>query len=264
MTDLVKCSDCRSWKMIELFAIKTTTGVRFKTCTPCRERVHMCPHCNSEYRNLPMHIKSVHHKIRDQKCPHCDFRASDAYRVTAHVKAVHDQIRDYNCPHCDYVSSCNGNVNRHIESVHDRSKNECPKCCAQLSIASDLRAHMRVCTGSMSMSSGEYAVKGILDDMGIQYEREMRFVDCKDIRPLPFDFYLPQHIAAIEYDGEQHFKAVSTWGGQEALEKQQLHDGIKTAYCANNNIRLLRIKYTDFERAKELITAFLSVPLMFI
>jgi len=112
------------------------------------------------------------------------------------------------------------------------------------------------------MSSGEFAVKGILDAMGIQYEREMRFVDCKDQRTLPFDFYLPQQVAVIEYDGEQHFRPTTNWGGQEAFEKLQLHDAIKNAYCAKNNIRLLRIKYTDFERVQELITEFIGVAIV--
>ena len=94
--------------------------------------------------------------------------------------------------------------------------------------------------------------------MEIKYEQEMRFLDCRNIRALPLDFYLPQQVVAIEYDGQQHFEAVEYFGGQERLEQTQRNDALKTAYCADNNIRLLRIKYTDFERVQELITAFLS------
>jgi len=43
-------------------------------------------------------------------------------------------------------------------------------------------------------------IKGVLESMGIPYQREMRFADCKDVRALPFDFYLPQHTLAIEYE----------------------------------------------------------------
>ena len=49
----------------------------------------------------------------------------------------------------------------------------------------------------------------------------------------------------IEYDGEQHFKAVDHFGGQEGLRIRQLHDKIKTEYCKDNNILLLRIKYDE-------------------
>ena len=94
--------------------------------------------------------------------------------------------------------------------------------------------------------------------MSVQYEREMRFLDCKSSNPLPFDFYLPQHVAVIEFDGRQHFEPIPGWGGEEGLQRRKQHDGIKNAYCESKNIRLLRIKYTDFERIEELIRTFFS------
>jgi len=120
---------------------------------------------------------------------------------------------------------------------------------------------MKVCTGGDRMSSGEYAIKGVLDAMKVNYQREMRFADCKSTNSLPFDFYLPQHMAAIEYDGKQHFEPIEYFGGQSTLERTQRHDAIKNAYCESNNIRLLRIKYTDFDRIQELIETFLADPI---
>ena len=60
-------------------------------------------------------------------------------------------------------------------------------------------------------------------------------------------------------DGK-HYESIPGWGGQEAFEKRQRFDIIKTTYCLENNIRLLRIKYTDFEHIQELIEAFLAPP----
>ena len=108
------------------------------------------------------------------------------------------------------------------------------------------------------MSSGEYAVKGVLEAMNIKFQREMTFDDCKDVQLLRFDFYLPHNMSIIEFDGKQHFEPVEHWGGQETLDNIQRRDAIKNAYCAANNIRLLRIPYTDFERVQELIEAFLT------
>ena len=34
-------------------------------------------------------------------------------------------------------------------------------------------------------------------------------------------------------------------GGQLALETQKLRDQIKTDFCINNNIKLIRIKYNE-------------------
>lgn len=117
---------------------------------------------------------------------------------------------------------------------------------------------MRVCTGAAHMSSGEYAIKGILEAMNIVFVQEMRFLDCRDINVLPFDFYIPLLTCAIEFDGKQHFEPVDYFGGQANFERVQRRDAIKNEYCAANGIRLLRIKYTDFERIQELIENFIA------
>lgn len=59
---------------------------------------------------------------------------------------------------------------------------------------------------------------------------------------LPFDFYLPDYNILIEYDGEQHYK-VSFGQNEEKLLKQQEYDKIKTEWCKQNNIKLVRIPY---------------------
>lgn len=51
------------------------------------------------------------------------------------------------------------------------------------------------------------------------------------------------HENLYQYDGKQHFHAVDFWGGKEGLKKQKKHDSIKTNYCNENGINLLRIRY---------------------
>lgn len=93
-------------------------------------------------------------------------------------------------------------------------------------------------------SRGERAISVWLDNNNIQYIQQMKFLDCKDSRSLPFDFYLPESNKAIEYDGRQHFMPIDYFGGQDAFEILQRHDQIKTDYCEKNGIDLLRIPYT--------------------
>jgi very-short-patch-repair endonuclease len=72
-------------------------------------------------------------------------------------------------------------------------------------------------------------------------------MNCRNKKPLPFDFYLPELNICIEYDGIQHYK---TWKGKQAdlyivnLQKTKQHDLIKTNFCKDNGIRLIRIPYT--------------------
>lgn len=49
----------------------------------------------------------------------------------------------------------------------------------------------------------------------------------------------------IEYDGEQHFKSIKWFGGDEALKNVKIRDNIKNKFCQDNNIKLIRISYMD-------------------
>lgn len=261
MTDRIKCSSCGSNKLASFFETKPTTGIRKKCCIECL-RKQKCPQCDTymSRTNILRHIRVVHHDVTSAECPHCDYQSSDSSNISRHIKAVHNQIRDHQCTQCDYQCCTIQHLDRHVKIVHDRNKdNECPRCDYKTSLSENLRKHMLVCTGKERMSSGEYAIKGFLETVKVQYEREMRFADCKDTKPLPFDFYLPQYMAAIEFDGVQHFEPIPHWGGHASLEIVQRHDALKDSYCRANNIRLLRIKYTDFDRIPELINGFLEL-----
>jgi very-short-patch-repair endonuclease len=94
-------------------------------------------------------------------------------------------------------------------------------------------------------SKGEIKIKKWLDDNNIKYIQQYRFNDCRNILPLSFDFYLPDYNICIEYDGIQHFKPISIFGGDDSLIKTSIRDEVKNIYCGNNNIRLYRIKYDD-------------------
>lgn len=93
-------------------------------------------------------------------------------------------------------------------------------------------------------SRGERVINLWLKSHNIQTEYQKKFVDCKDQRSLPFDFYLPDYNLVIEYDGRQHFQGYDYFGGEEAYKIRHKHDLIKNKYCEDNNINLLRIPYT--------------------
>lgn len=47
----------------------------------------------------------------------------------------------------------------------------------------------------------------------------------------------------IEFDGKQHFQPMEFFGGVEAFEKIKINDKIKSDYCEDNYIDLIRIRY---------------------
>ena len=96
-----------------------------------------------------------------------------------------------------------------------------------------------------SESKGEYKVRMYLEKNNIKYIIRYTFKDCRNIYTLPFDFYLPDYIMCIEYDGIQHFESIDFFGGQETLSNNKIRDNIKTKYCKENDINLLRIRYDE-------------------
>lgn len=100
-----------------------------------------------------------------------------------------------------------------------------------------------------NQSKGEKFIQDYLTNHNIPFATQVRFDDCRHERTLPFDFGIlnkeKKVIALIEYDGEQHYRPINYFGGEEAFKERQRKDLIKTNYCKENNIPLLRIKYDE-------------------
>ena len=97
-------------------------------------------------------------------------------------------------------------------------------------------------------SANEIKIEEILTELQIDFETEKTFDNCinpKTNYKLRFDFYLPDYNTCIEYDGQQHY--IGWWQDkiEGSLESSQYRDKIKTDFCRNNNIKLIRIPYWD-------------------
>ena len=92
-----------------------------------------------------------------------------------------------------------------------------------------------------NFSKGEREVKWFLEDNRISFISQKTFEGCKDINPLPFDFYLPDYNMCVEFDGRQHRQPIVIFGGVEGLKDRQKKDMIKTKFCRTNSIKLVRI-----------------------
>jgi len=114
------------------------------------------------------------------------------------------------------------------------SGNGCPKC---------------------NLSKGELKVAKYLESNLIEYEIQKKFNNCfsNKKKKLPFDFYLPEKNICIEYDGEQHFRPIDYFGGNETFEKQKERDIIKNNYCLENNIKLIRIPFDKYNHIESIL-----------
>lgn len=142
--------------------------------------------------------------------------------------------------HIDVKCLCSCGEEFICDFTHWRSlsKNRCNKCTSK-------------------MSNIALSTKTWLDDNNIKYTMEKKFEDCRNKNKLPFDFYLDDYNYCIEVDGEQHYfensivyfkKGIFT---KEDFDKIKINDNIKTQYCKDNNIKLIRLKYTLFKNKSE-------------
>lgn len=119
--------------------------------------------------------------------------------------------------------------------------------------ASLWRKRLRGCPNCEQIKSlGEREIEKYLRENNIQYQTQKRFLDCKDEKPLPFDFYLPQFNTCIEFQGEQHYTKHSFMWSEKLIK----HDQIKVSYCIMKNIQLITIPYTDIDNIEFYLKAF--------
>lgn len=195
----------------------------------------------SEYINSKTKIKIIcsehgifeqtsdKHINNEQGCPKCVGKNKNTNEFILESKIIHNNLFDYR------LFEYNG--------THIKSKIICPK---HGIFEQDPHNHLKgkgcpIC----KESKGEKQISEILTNSFIKFIRQYRFFNCKDKKPLPFDFYLPDYNICIEFDGRQHFESIPNWGGEKTFFEIQKRDKIKEQYCKINDIKLIRVKYTD-------------------
>lgn len=103
----------------------------------------------------------------------------------------------------------------------------------------------------MKSSRGEIKIHEILENAGVNFREEVEFPGLKapSGRPLRFDFGVYNDDGnldfLIEYQGKQHYEAVSKFGGNRGLYQQRYNDNQKRRFCALHGITLIEIPYTE-------------------
>lgn len=126
-------------------------------------------------------------------------------------------------------------------------KIKCPNCkFEELRVPNDLKETFRCKMCSTDQSYPEKLMFAILKLNNIHFQTQKTFDDCRNIRPLPFDFYLPNHNILIEMQGEQHY---GNRYNDYKLEDTIRNDNIKKEYAKLKKIKLIHIdcKKSEYE-----------------
>ena len=103
----------------------------------------------------------------------------------------------------------------------------------------------------MKASRGEIKIHEILEQNGMNFKEEYEFPGLKapSGRPLRFDFAVFDDDGnldfLIEYQGNQHYQAVSKFRGSRGLYPQKYNDNQKRRFCALKGITLIEVPYTE-------------------
>lgn len=187
---------------------------------------HLCKVCGNKWLAYPSNILS------GKGCKVCGSKSSADFRRKTQL---------------DYLKQVQ-NINNNIivlgeyKTAKDLISHQCNICGNIWYASPDNILHGHGCP-RCSESQGERVIRGYLQSNFINFKSQYTFDDCKNKKLLPFDFYLTDYNICIEYDGIQHFQPVEYFGGEDELKQVQKRDAIKTQYCEDNNIPLLRIRY---------------------
>lgn len=100
-------------------------------------------------------------------------------------------------------------------------------------------------------SKGEERILKILIEQKLSFEPQVKFPDLFGKKfPLRYDFGIYKNnclLCLIEYNGEQHYRPIDIFGGEEGFKIRQEYDRLKANYCKDHNIPLIVIPYTDYD-----------------
>ena len=119
-------------------------------------------------------------------------------------------------------------------------------------------------------SSGERIIFKVLTDLDVRFECQQTFKGLMGHhKSLKLDFYIPDFVAAIEFDGEFHFDYTKIFNYKRLSQEEAIneflkikeYDALKNIYCKENGIRLLRIPFNvrTYEEIMITVKSFLQI-----
>lgn len=254
--DKDSCTHCVGKKCAEITLKKRQCNYYYRLLEVCEQNGYTLITEKEEIKNnktyviyiCPIHGKHqmrIGNMLSGKKCPNCNYdKASDRFRFTK------EQV-------IDLITQSGGeliNPDDYINNHKNNLKIKCPSCkdVFTTSLVYFTQHGGQLCKKCKTTESiGEMRIRIYLENHNIEFSQEYWFDNCRDIKPLPFDFYLPRYNTVIEFDGRQHF--IDTNYFTYSFDKVRKHDDIKNKYCMNNNIDIIRIPYTKINHINEIL-----------
>lgn len=205
----------------------------------------ICGKCGNEFYTSFISLQNSQYKC----CKKCSSKIGAQKRKLdfEYVKEYIEKDNEYKLISDKYINNrgkikiLHAKCGRVFDTNFDKFKsgNRCPKC---------------------SYSKGEDIIEKWLTENRINHKCQYTFEDLKGLRggKLRFDFAILDKNnnlkMLLEYDGELHYMPYHKIDGAiNKMKTTQAHDKLKDEYCKFNNIKLLRIPYTQKDNIKTIL-----------
>lgn len=283
---VVKCDHCEKEYNISYYDFMKRKDKPTYVCRSCKLKMHwnkyLSDRAEEKFKKLENICKDKGYILLTDKSEYTGANMKISYLCPKHGKQsqfIDNILRGHECIVCSYdkrkysqlftgeyvksiIDVVNGNTLLNPDDyVGVFVKNLKIKCgeCGDVYITdldSYLRKNQTRCKHcSQSESVGEFRIRKLLENNNVDFEQEKTFPDCKDIKSLPFDFYLSKYNLIIEFDGKHHFENTAF----NNYETTKNHDKMKNEYCEKHNINLLRIPYWNGNDIEEILTKELNL-----
>jgi hypothetical protein len=214
-----------------------------------------CSRCNNKWESA-----IVNRTWKDAGCSICSFK-----EMGEKHSQVKDNIESLAKIHPKLCLEWSIKNDRNPETYYQTSGKTVIWKCKDCSFEWKAKIYSRTKNGSgcpkCKKSHGEKRVQSVLDSLKIDYKTQYRILECKNQRPLPFDFALKinNKLVLIEFHGRQHYElGTFHFACTKHFAYRQNNDGIKEKYCKDNNIPLLIIPYTEYNNIEIILENFIK------
>ena len=204
-----------------------------------------CKSCGDKFEITP---KSL---LRGQGCVKCGHKRAGMKAIKEHDVFV-AQMAEVNS---DII------IKSHYCKSKEKITAECVRCGCVWKTTPNALLNEKGCPQCGTyLSKGEEKCSKYFDSHNVEYVKQKIFDDLVGSKgkPLRFDFFLPKYNVLIEYQGEQHERAVDFFGGQEKFEIQVYYDNLKRNFAKEHRYKLLEISFRDYNNIDIILDNYLK------
>lgn len=213
-----------------------------------------CSICGRTYQS------NINNRIKGHKCPYC---------AGNKVKSGENDLQTLFPDLAKEYSKSNERPAKLVAPFsHKDVIWECGSCGHSYLASANHRVHGTGCP-FCKQSGGEQRIQRVLDNKGVTYKSQGWFADCRDNKPLRYDFLIydgDRWCGAIEYNGLQHYKPIAYYSNndetpEEAFELRERHMFIKTKYALEHGAVILEIPYSVLDIERQVVDFLVNLKL---